>query len=404
MMRPFLSKHLLPLGGSISVLGGAFLMGAPSAALGGLLVLLLWIAAALRQQWLHSDMDESQALKEQEDLDAAVHGMILGLDAGVAGISHQMRAELDKISTLVSDAVRTLQHSFQGLHQQVCNQQRIVGELVQDMDNDDKGEDDGIVSFKTFTEETNEVLRYFVDNVVDISAGSMAMVDQIDDMSLRMDEADALLDDVKAISSQTNLLALNAAIEAARAGESGRGFAVVADEVRKLSQRSERFNEEIRSVLGSVRADVKNARETIGSLASKDMNFAIKSKARVDEMMRHIGELNLKTQDRLNEVATVTSCIEGMVADAVRSLQFEDIVTQLASHTGRHLQRVEQMIQNIDAGIRELQLNREGGISAYVQGLEALCEHVAALDAATQEGLHNPVAQESMDEGEVELF
>ncbi|HEC16285.1 MAG TPA: chemotaxis protein, partial [Sedimenticola sp.] len=217
-------------------------------------------------------------------------------------------------------------------------------------------------------------------------------------------EADALLDDVKAISSQTNLLALNAAIEAARAGESGRGFAVVADEVRKLSQRSERFNEEIRSVLGSVRADVKNARETIGSLASKDMNFAIKSKARVDEMMRHIGELNLKTQDRLNEVATVTSCIEGMVADAVRSLQFEDIVTQLASHTGRHLQRVEQMIQNIDAGIRELQLNREGGISAYVQGLEALCEHVAALDAATQEGLHNPVAQESMDEGEVELF
>ncbi|HEC16556.1 MAG TPA: methyl-accepting chemotaxis protein, partial [Sedimenticola sp.] len=235
MMRPFLSKHLLPLGGSISVLGGAFLMGAPSAALGGLLVLLLWIAAALRQQWLHSDMDESQALKEQEDLDAAVHGMILGLDAGVAGISHQMRAELDKISTLVSDAVRTLQHSFQGLHQQVCNQQRIVGELVQDMDNDDKGEDDGTVSFKTFTEETNEVLRYFVDNVVDISAGSMAMVDQIDDMSLRMDEADALLDDVKAISSQTNLLALNAAIEAARAGESGRGFAVVADEVRKLS-------------------------------------------------------------------------------------------------------------------------------------------------------------------------
>ena len=398
MIQLFLTKYWFRLAGSGIVLVGAVLAGAPTAALGGLLILLLWGAVAFKQEHANSKLDKSESLKEQESLDAAVHGLVLGLDAGVTGIAHQMRTELSKISSLVSDAVQTLQQSFEGLHQQVCSQQQIVEELVHDMD--DNVEDlEGAISFKAFTEETDEVLRYFVDNVVEISHGSMAMVDQIDDMSSRIKDAEDLLDDVKAISSQTNLLALNAAIEAARAGESGRGFAVVADEVRKLSQRSE-----LRSVLGLARTDVQGARDTVAKLASKDMNFAIKSKARVDEMMQHIGELNLKTHQRLNEVAAVTSRIDSMVGDAVRSLQFEDIVTQLTSFTGGHLVRVEQMIQNIDIGIQELRLNAEGGISAYVQGLEDLCERVAVLDAATQEALHNPVAQESMNEGDVELF
>ena len=226
MIQLFLTKYWFPLAGSGIVLVGAVLAGAPTAALGGLLILLLWGAVAFKQEHANSKLDKSESLKEQESLDAAVHGLVLGLDAGVTGIAHQMRTELSKISSLVSDAVQTLQQSFEGLHQQVCSQQQIVGELVHDMD--DNVEDlEGAISFKAFTEETDEVLRYFVDNVVEISHGSMAMVDQIDDMSSRIKDADGLLDDVKASSSQTNLLALNAASEAARAGESGRGFAVV---------------------------------------------------------------------------------------------------------------------------------------------------------------------------------
>jgi len=237
-----------------------------------------------------------------------------------------------------------------------------------------------------------------------LSAGSMDMVGQIDDMSVRMDEVDHLLDDLKGIADQTNLLALNAAIEAARAGESGRGFAVVADEVRKLSQRSTRFNDEIRKVLGSAKLNINSARETVGKLASKDMNFAIKSKAQVDTMMEHIGALNETTRNRVKEMSEITASINALVGDAVRSLQFEDIVAQLAIYTGEHLKRVENMIQNIDKGIRELQLNTNEGITDYVSGLEELCDRVAVLDAATQNELHNPVAQKSMSEGEIELF
>ena len=105
----------------------------------------------------------------------------------------------------------------------------------------------------------------------------MNMIEKIDDMAERMNKVESLLTDVKSIADQTNLLALNAAIEAARAGEREEGFAVVADEVRSLSQRSDRFNDEIRTVLGLAQENIDSAKETVSKLASKDMSFAIKS-------------------------------------------------------------------------------------------------------------------------------
>jgi len=386
------------------LLASVFILS-PSAALSGLLVLLVWVVATSSSRWNVSSVESAQFAdkSERESLDEVVHGLVLGLDAGITGISQQMRGELSSIRNLVSDAVKTLQQSFEGINQQVSMQQKIVNEMVVGMNNQEDAQEGG-VSFVAFTKHTDEVLRYFIDYVVSLSAGSMDMVGQIDDMSDRMEEVNCLLDDVKAIADQTNLLALNAAIEAARAGDSGRGFAVVADEVRKLSQRSTRFNEEIRAVLISAQGNVNDARKTVGELASKDMNFALKSKKQVDDMMEHIGALNEKTEIRIAEISTITGSIDGFVVDAVRSLQFEDIVGQLTEFTGSHLQRVENMIQNIDDGIKELRLNSDESIDSYILGLEALCERVAVLDEATQTELHNPVSQSSMSEGEVELF
>lgn len=71
---------------------------------------------------------------------------------------------------------------------------------------------------------------------------------------------------IKSIASQTNLLALNAAIEAARAGDAGRGFAVVAEEIRKLAEQSNKFTEEIGTIVEDLNNKTLTAVKTMEEL------------------------------------------------------------------------------------------------------------------------------------------
>ncbi len=308
-----------------------------------------------------------------------------------------IHASLGQINELVSDSVVSLQSSFNNLHEQTREQQDVVMSIMDAM-----GEGDERISFSQFAEETDGVLRYFVDHIVNTSAESMGMVEHIDDVVERLASAESLLNDMNQIADQTNLLALNAAIEAARAGEAGRGFAVVADEVRNLSQRSSRFSEEIRTALGDSKTYIENAREAVRKLASKDMNFAIRSKARVDDMIEQIAAFNSKLETSLSSVARLSEAIDGSVGDAVRSLQFEDLVTQLVSYAdgqvriaGEGNNRYRELLSEWVAAQRD-----PDGEMAGQRYVEALTNSWTEARAA----LSRPVAQNDLSEGDIELF
>lgn len=84
--------------------------------------------------------------------------------------------------------------------------------------------------------------------------------------SKRVDEINALTEEILSISSKTNLLALNASIEAARAGEAGKGFAVVANEIRELADNSRQAVDKIRKVTEGVVENVSFLSESSGRL------------------------------------------------------------------------------------------------------------------------------------------
>ena len=336
-----------------------------------------------------------------EDIEDAVLELIEGIDNGLEGILSEMREDLQKIQGLVGDAAFTLHGSFNGLNAASDKQQHLVTNLVEKMHSD---QSDAGISFAEFAAETDKVLKFFIDHVLQVSVNSMRMVEHINDMVSQMEQAEELLGDVKIIADQTNLLALNAAIEAARAGEAGRGFAVVADEVRSLSGRSNVFNEEIREVIGNTHDIIIKAKEEVNELASKDMNFAIESKSQVDQMLAQVAEVNETIELRLQDVSGIAGEIDMMVGDAVRSLQFEDIVNQLASYSQQHLDRAGNIVEELHKGLRNLRSAEKEGVETYIQEVGKLREHIRLIinDSSVQK--NRPVDQGSMDEGEVELF
>jgi methyl-accepting chemotaxis protein len=394
----FLKKNRWPLGGSLLLWLGAVLSGVSWVGQLWLWALvLLWAVAVLR-----FERDDLRAQSEHQSRQTAwrqeLEHLAAEVSAGVESLSEALQSELAQIQALVRDAVQTLDGSFHSINAQSETGVGIVQSLISSMSDHVDGQDG--LSFSTFAKETDEVLHFFVQHVVEISRDSMHMVEQIDDMMGQMDRADTLLSDVKVIADQTNLLALNAAIEAARAGDAGRGFAVVADEVRKLSQRSNRFNDEIREVLGGSRADIDKARQTVAKLTSKDMSFAIQSKARVDEMMQQLEGMNGRIGEQLAQVSGLTATINESVGGAVRSLQFEDLVTQLAGYSSHHLQRLHEITSVLRDAVPSLAAEEDPQ-----QRLERILNLRADLQQRIQAAqAHKPVAQADMSEGDIELF
>lgn len=334
----------------------SFAAAAMAAFGGGLLPPWVWpIVLAAIWLWLmyrsvavtHENKADSDETGENREVEKAITGLMDLLEARLTTMADEMRAEQAQIREMVAEASSSLGSSFDGINGRSAVQGRIVAEAVQKMRDHPEGEPE----LTHVVQQTDELLGRFINYVVNTSSNSMAMVERIDEMVDHMNHADELLGDVKVIADQTNLLALNAAIEAARAGDAGRGFAVVADEVRKLSKRSDRFNDEIREVIGeSIRA-IANAREAMAKLASQDMNKAMQAKARVSGVLERLASTSLSVADQLDTVAAVHAEIDSLVVDAQRSLPFGGIDSQLNACAERHIGRMQALVQRLRGGL-----------------------------------------------------
>lgn len=322
--------------------------------------------------------------------------------------NNSIKTELQQITLLVSDAIGNLNQSFMGLNDLSQSQGDLVKGLVQSMaktQTDADGNSEEILLIDGFAIETNKTLEYFIEHIVSISRDSMSLVHTIEDIVADMCKVEKLLDDIRRIADQTNLLALNAAIEAARAGESGRGFAVVADEVRKLSHSSNEFSDDIRNLMSGALQNINAAKKQVGDMASKDMNIVIESKQHISEMVDEATTMNNYLHDKLGVVSTMTHEMNENVGIAVRALQFEDMVRQLAEHTYLTINAMDGFMQQIDKDVHGI-VSEAVGCGKNIDSSIIEQARIKIADARKYhfENVYNAVNQSSMDEGEIELF
>jgi methyl-accepting chemotaxis protein len=309
------------------------------------------------------------------------------------------RQEIDRTKELIREAVSKLGGSFDALNRKSRHQSELVGRII---DRTGDGEHGGM-DVSRFAQQASQQMEQLVEALEDVSGQSTTTVTHIDAMAEHLDGIFALLEDVKSIADQTNLLALNAAIEAARAGEAGRGFAVVADEVRNLSERSTAFNEQIRKLAHSSKDAIARVRDTVSQMASRDMDRSRGARAEAAAMLERVEGMNQGLGRGMREIADCGRSIDGSVAEAVRSLQFEDIATQALGAARVHLDRLGAI--NQEATALQSLLHRSETTSAERQrALSKLMDRIGQMRGEWERPPHKPVMQQSMDAGSVELF
>lgn len=402
------NKNMVLASAGWSVLVLAVLMAAEPAARSGTIIfaLLLLIAGLLIAVTMASGkgVDESRFIAASQ----AERGVIEHSSQAIIRVStefseqiKEVRGEVTRAQTIFNEAIGSLISSFHGINGQVQRQHKLGLQIVSGVDGSS-----GVGEFEHFAGKTSDTLRQFVESVIENSRVAMSLVEMTERIAAQMREVRGRLSEIEGIAKQTNLLALNAAIEAARAGEAGRGFAVVADEVRDLSGRTNHFSQQIREALTAMQAQIEASEKAIHHMAAQDMTFAITSKGDVEVAMSGIEAMNQRTGDSVAELNQIAEQVESSVNQAIVSLQFQDMVTQLLSHVMRRLDVMEEVVS--DEEQMAVALLNTGDPEATMRTLDTLREHVDTLSQklmTLKKGVdHNPVRQTGYSSGDVELF
>lgn len=352
----------------LALAGGAWLQAAVATA-----AVLALAAAAAR------DIAERRNAVQQETRVAQV------VDTALADELPRIHGQIDRVKRLIADAVNQLSRSFNKMHGLSQAQSAVLQKGFQEASRDEGGARD---------EQPSDALERFVDALIQSSQQSVHMANETEKMLGHLQGIFKLLEDARSLAEQTNLLALNASIEAARAGEAGRGFAVVADEVRKLSIRSAEFNEQIRGRVTETSEAVARVQQKVNQMAARDMSETLHEKERITRMISQAEAVKAQLRAAIGELGPLGDELGAAVADAVRSLQFEDISSQslgLAAESVEHLEALRGEIH--------LPAARPALAERPAPKLEA-----APAKAVPAPRPHGPVSQTSMQAGGVELF
>ena len=380
-------------------------------------ILLHWVLADMGAEWLtmlvHSAITlltifiawlvfsamakkkSAQQIQQEAQHQSAVESVLTQTHPQFATHFAGASGDLDQVQALLSDAITKLMDSFSGMQNLIKSQQKAAMGLVKDQSLQ-AGSEAG-----DFLTEISATFQELIVTIVNNSKVGMELVEKMDTVTAKVSEILSVLVDIDGIAKQTNLLALNAAIEAARAGEYGRGFAVVADEVRKLSSRSEQFSQQIRNTVSGVKEAINTAEGSIAQMASLDMGFAVESKRKVGEALERAQKMNANMSVVIDEQSNISREVDHVVGNAISSLQFQDMVGQLLQHSNTRIGSMQAAWHRMGEWSNEAAQGRAASPDKIDKMRAEIGEIFSRADAM---GKRNPVRQEKMETGDIDLF
>ncbi len=225
----------------------------------------------------------------------------------------------------MESAIVALSRRFSSLHSRLENAVKASQQAAAGMD----GSDGVVAMFRHSEGELGQVIEQ-LRAALDKRA---AMIADVLGMARYIDALEKMSAEVAALAAKTNLLALNAAIEAARAGENGRGFAVVADEVRKLSAQSRdtgrKMGEQVHIITAAIQTLTRSAEQSRG----EEQQFVDRSAASIDGVLSRLRDVTTGLSTSSDLLQKESGGIREEIGDVLVSLQFQDRVSQILTHS-----------------------------------------------------------------------
>jgi methyl-accepting chemotaxis protein len=332
------------------------------------------------------------------EIASRVDGLLGDLARAVDSDVERVSGDLKRVEDLIREAIETLGDSFESVDQSTRRQRKVIDSIIERSTT--SASDDGIDMHHLIVQ-VQDLLGEFVDTLVETSRQSVANVHRVDDLAVELKAMFRQVASVEKIADQVHLLALNARIEAARAGEHGKGFEVVSREISSLADATRALSDQIRDGIERAGGALDEVRDNMGAMASRDMSTTMEAKEDVAALLDNVAEMDAFLESKLPEVADAGAQIERSVANAVRSLQFEDMASQLLVGAERRLEPLGRLAGRLGAPADSRDLDE---LRSYLAHLDRLREEVSDHIAHVEGNAHQSVLQETMDAGDIELF
>src|SRR5690606_36772004 len=120
-------------------------------------------------------------------------------------------------------------------------------------------------------------------------------------------------------------------------------------------------NEQIRKLAHSSKDAIAKVRDSVTTMASRDLDGSRGARVEAAAMLERVDGINRGLGNGMREIADCGRAIDGSVAEAVRSLQFEDIASQALGAATLHPERLSAIYTEATALHELLHRDHHGG-------------------------------------------